>query len=496
MFNSLLVSGRTSKPLSFQSAQQCVEQAIAECRGRVGLRVQLSLPVWDPWTVLSAWNHEGRAWFAWSEGRQGLTLAAQLEEGPVAEASGSSGARSTSISDLWMPDRTVHLDLDAELGGSPSAPALPLAMGGRAFGRIGREQAGPWQGWPSAWMTEPRVALIRDAQGACSGIIQQAIGPHDPPATVARQILARVERLRAAAMSQSPVRPRSADSIEPEMVPDPGARAQWQEAVTQARAQVLAGRVSKLVPARRVRFDAPRGRRFDALATLRALRHREPEVFCFGISRGRQGTFLGATPELLLRVEGSRLESQALAGTISRGDDTASDEAQARRLMSSAKDRVEHAVVVDAIRAALGPDCSALTVPSEPEILRLSRIMHLKTAITGQLCRATPVRDLLHLVGRLHPTPAVAGWPQSAATQWILEHETRDRGWFAGPIGYLTANGGTFAVAIRSALLRGRSAWAFAGAGVVAGSSPEAEWHETIGKLATVRSALTLDEAR
>jgi len=139
------------------------------------------------------------------------------------------------------------------------------------------------------------------------------------------------------------------------------------------------------------------------------------------------------------------------------------------------------------VRSALADHCDHLVVGATPRLVGHEQIYHLETRLHGHL------RDqstLLDLVERLHPTPAVGGWPRRAALHWLERHEALERGWYAAPVGWLSAaESGTFAVAIRSALLRDRGALAFVGAGIVPGSVPQAEWHETELKLGTVRSA-------
>jgi isochorismate synthase EntC len=157
-------------------------------------------------------------------------------------------------------------------------------------------------------------------------------------------------------------------------------------------------------------------------------------------------------------------------------------------LRSNTKDRIEHAIVVEALREVLSDVCDDLSVADAPELLRVSNVQHLFTPIHGRL------RDrlnILQLVERLHPTPAVGGFPRTAALQWMQEREGLDRGWYAGPIGWIDHAGeGEFAVAIRSAILHGSEAVLYAGCGIVADSDPEQEYAESALKLRPLLSAL------
>jgi isochorismate synthase len=200
-------------------------------------------------------------------------------------------------------------------------------------------------------------------------------------------------------------------------------------------------------------------------------------------------TFLGATPELLARVERGELFSVALAGSVGRGKTPAEAESLAAELLASTKDRHEHALVVGAIRHGLEPLTAQLDIPNVPGIRRLANIQHLETPIRGKLAAGCGALDV---VAALHPTPALGGVPRQPALEFIAANEPTARGWYAAPIGWLDAEGnGTFAVAIRSALVDGDRALLYAGAGIVDGSDPAKEWQETELKFKPLMDALT-----
>jgi salicylate biosynthesis isochorismate synthase len=147
---------------------------------------------------------------------------------------------------------------------------------------------------------------------------------------------------------------------------------------------------------------------------------------------------------------------------------------------------------VEAIERHLAPYCERLIVQAEPKIVVLPHLQHLCSEVQGSL---EPGRHVLDIVHELHPTPAVSGWPTQEAQTWLQQHEEMQRGWYAGAIGWFNHQGdGTFAVSIRSALLSGQTAIAFAGAGIVPDSNPAAEWTETEWKLTTVQQALILED--
>lgn len=259
----------------------------------------------------------------------------------------------------------------------------------------------------------------------------------------------------------------------------------WSRIVGLFAGAVGRGRLDKVVLARRVVLTSPAD--LDTENALRRLAAGAPESTVFAFRRDDR-TFLGATPERLIRTDGRAFRTVAIAGSVGRGHDSASDEALARELLASDKDREEHAVVVAAIRERLAPICDELHLEGEPRVLTLRTVQHLVTEIDGV------VRDregLLALAERLHPTPAVGGEPRELALSLIDEHEGFDRGWYAGPIGWLGVDGdGECMVALRSGIVDHTRATLFAGCGIVADSDPTREWEESRLKLRALASAL------
>ncbi len=198
-------------------------------------------------------------------------------------------------------------------------------------------------------------------------------------------------------------------------------------------------------------------------------------------------TFLGATPERLVTVEGRQVQTMALAGTAPRGLSAEQDAQQISHLLRSSKDLREHAEVVRNITSVLAPH-ARLGVPDFPQILSLANVHHLWTPIAGTLRHPM---SLLTLARLLHPTPAVGGAPKMAAKQWIKNHEGLARGWYAGGVGTFDLHGsGSVWVALRSALIRGNAAYCYAGCGIMADSDPHRELEESEWKLQAMLNAL------
>jgi salicylate biosynthesis isochorismate synthase/menaquinone-specific isochorismate synthase len=248
--------------------------------------------------------------------------------------------------------------------------------------------------------------------------------------------------------------------------------------VANAVERIRTGALAKVVLAREVRAEAPRAH--DPAALFGALRELFPSCYCF-CAGSPEGAFIGASPELLVRRRGAGAQTVALAGSTRRSADPSVDDHLGEQLRSSAKNREEHEIVVRRIERALRPHSVWVEAAREPELIKVANIQHLATPIHAQL--ADP-RSAVELAGMLHPTPAVGGEPRKAAEAAIAELEEMDRGWYAAPVGWMdAAEDGEFCVALRSALLRDRTAHLFAGAGIVAGSDPAAELAETELKL-------------
>jgi menaquinone-specific isochorismate synthase len=249
-------------------------------------------------------------------------------------------------------------------------------------------------------------------------------------------------------------------------------------AVATAVERIRAGHLSKVVLARDLLAvaDAP----IDTRVLLRRLADRFPSCYTFACAG-----LVGATPELLVRRMGGHVESLVLAGTIARD---AGDESSAETLFASAKDREEHAYAADMVRDALAPLCRELTMPDEPELLRLSNLIHLATPVRGRLGEE---RSVIDVVAALHPTPAVGGTPTDTALDVIRELEMMERGRYAGPVGWIDARGdGEWGIALRCAQVEGARARLYAGGGIVAGSHPAAELAEAQTKFRAMRYAI------
>ncbi len=278
------------------------------------------------------------------------------------------------------------------------------------------------------------------------------------------------------------------------------APAEYRTRICRARDQLAApdNPLHKVVLARALHLvaDAP----LDARILLRRLATVDPAAYGYLVDLTPAGddyagaALVGASPELLVARSGDRVVCQPFAGSAPRAADVELDAANGAALAGSAKNRHEHQLVVDTIRAALEPLCDGLAIASEPRLSRTAAVWHLCTPISGRL-RDTST-TAIDLAMALHPTPAVGGVPASAAAELITALEG-DRGFYAGAVGWCDASGdGYWAVSIRCAQLSAdrRTAVARAGGGIVAESDPDDEVDETTTKFGTILSALGVEQ--
>ncbi len=374
---------------------------------------------------------------------------------------------------------------------NPDAPA-PVLVGGFAFtptgadtdsqppdpGDGGRGRSSPeWPGFGDCRMVLPALTVIDRPDGAWI-LAATRVGPDGDEAAaeaVLDQRLASFEVEPALPTAPDPARAASA-TIDCDRDDD------YAALVADAVAGIRRGEFHKVVLARTVTLDYG----LDVTAVLDRLRRRNPACAIFAVTAG-DSTFLGATPEELVTLDGSQLDTVALAGTAPRSEDPEADERYAAGLLASAKNRSEHRFVVDGIIDALSGLGLVDPAPAEPGVMRLSRVQHLRTPIAARVQRrrtGASDMDVLRAAGVLHPTAAVGGAPTGAALEFIAGHEGFDRGWYAAPVGWCDLDGnGELGVALRCVLTDPDGTHLFAGAGIVAGSDPDDELEETAMKL-------------
>jgi salicylate biosynthesis isochorismate synthase/menaquinone-specific isochorismate synthase len=443
-------------------------------RGEVLASITVPLPASvDPSAVVIASRRAGEHWFCFEQpDRNGAALAAL---GCVREIRTRGSRRFADAAAAWR-----ELAAGSEAG-VPDAPAGagPVAVGGFAFAPEGGA-ARHWQGFTSGDLVVPEVAIARRG-GEVALTLAALLAPDDDPAQVARRLEDRAAELRFAPLpllDPDPVGRFHVESIAP---PE-----HYEAAVARAVERIRAGAFEKIVLAREVAVHAPAAH--DAAAVYGVLRAAFGSCLVFCVGRG-DAALVAASPELLVRREGQRASTVALAGSIRRSADPAVDDHLGEQLLRSDKDREEQRIVARRIVRALRPHSVWVTAHDEPTIIKVANIQHLATPIRAQLQHP---RSAVELAGLLHPTPAVGGEPHAVATPQIPALEGIDRGWYAGPVGWTDANeDGEFCVALRCALLRGSEARLYAGVGVVRDSDPAAELAETEVKLGALLPILS-----
>lgn len=252
----------------------------------------------------------------------------------------------------------------------------------------------------------------------------------------------------------------------------------WEQNINSALELFKDNTLQKIVLAKKatLTFDS----HIDPILLLKKLACISPTAFHFCFQLSANKAFMGITPERLYCRDNGNVFSEALAGTRQRHEDKVVDNQLGLDLLHSEKDLREHRSVSDMVRSSLGPFCDDIKSVSQETLLKLPHVQHLHTLFKGHLNNGVSDAELL---SRLHPTPAVGGYPRNESIYHIKEMEPFDRGWYAGPVGWVSKNASEFAVAIRSALLAKKTISLYAGSGIVRGSDPQKEWDETENKI-------------
>lgn len=293
------------------------------------------------------------------------------------------------------------------------------------------------------------------------------------------------EMLGVPAPIKVPERPQK---VQAKITPQP-TPADYCRAVALALEQIRSGIYDKIVLSRSLHLALARPAH---LPSLLAQLRRDAQITTFATPLP-QGALIGATPELLIEKTGQGVMSHPLAGSARRSADPVADQAAAEALLRSDKDLREHAMAAEMVLDTLAPYCATLGRPEGLALHKTAQMWHLGTQIDGQLKDAdTPCAQLL---AALHPTPAVCGLPARPAAAALPALEGYDRGFYAGAVGWLQENGdGCWYLSLRCAEIAGNQARLYAGAGVVAGSDPQAERAETTAKFLAMLAAFGLSD--
>ena len=368
-------------------------------------------------------------------------------------------------------------------GRNASPLSAPVGFAGFAF-NADAKPVGEWLSFGQGGLMLPKILIL--AKGALSWLTLNFISGKDDDVELQQRTDEVCHLLKEASKGvEGLLQPYCAGLKENPKESE--SEASWKMAVCSATQAIRQGTLQKVVLARRVGLQLE-GRINHALA-LKRMRKGFGECTLFAFMEN-EACFLGATPERLVSLYGgSKALVSCLAGSARRGIGSEEDLRLQENLLSDTKNRLEHAMVVDTIKKSLAPLCAEITHPPSPSLVCIRNIQHLHTPILG-LLKQTP-GNVLDFLGLLHPTPAVGGLPKEEALLLIRALEGFDRGWYAGPVGWVDGSGGgEMFVAIRSALLSGSKAFLYAGCGIMADSDPTEELEESRLKLEAMRWTL------
>ena len=443
--------GRTLSGASLENAADPVERI-----------VRLAVPVGriDPFRWLSEQRVFPKVYWSGRDDRAGVAAvgAADLREAGVSEGDGSLSKLLASLPDS---------------GGSGAR-----YYGGARFDPLGKPDE-EWSAFSAYRFVLPRFELHKD--DIETTLVCNMVLPRDTDD--ASNIVQEIEDLPLPEGASDAVLPAAGFRED-----SPGFRG-WRENVEQALSAFSEGRLGKVVLARRAEFGFDGN--LDPTLLLESLKAATPGCFHFYAEPEGGTAFLGASPERLFRRDGRLVESEAVAGTRPRGVSTADDEGLRDDLLHSAKDLSELSYVSKGIREALEPLCEELEIEEHISEMKLARRRHLRSKVRGTIREGVTDAGLLDA---MHPTPAVGGHPRGEALEEIRALEPFDRGWYAGPVGWIGSEESEFAVGIRSGLVRGQKLALFSGAGIVAGSVYDEEWAEIEQKIGDFTEMFGLEQ--
>jgi salicylate biosynthesis isochorismate synthase len=420
--------------------------------------------------VLAARRPDERFFCFEQPDRDGYAVAG-LGQTVVLEAAGVERFREVAEAARELSRRVLADDPALDPERPPGAG--PVFVGGFAFAHDGG--SGPeWSSLAPASLVLPELSFARRLGEARLTV---CLGADADLEAVAR-------RLTELAPTGMPL--LDPDPVERVRVGSAAPPSHYEHAVERAVERIRAGELEKIVLAREVRAHAAAPH--DPAAVFGALRDVFPGCYCW-CAGTPELAFLGASPELLVRRDGQRAQTVALAGTMRRSADPAVDDHLGEQLLQSSKNREEHQIVERRIERTLDPASVWVAASDEPVLVKVHNVQHLATPIRAQLADPVPA---VELAGMLLPTPAVGGEPRERALPLIPALEGFDRGWYAGGVGWTDlAEDGEFCVALRCALLRGEVAHLYAGCGIVRDSVPSEELAETEVKLEALLPLLT-----
>lgn len=442
------------------------------------LSFSIQIPSVDALAVLEQHADQQQFQYYWEKPNAGFAIAAagSLER---IQTTGSDRFKDASSLGKDLLKKVYHLTpIDHHL-------ASVHLLGGFSFfdHNVGKE----WREFGAGSFNLPEWVLVKSGNLTIL-TVSKRITPGSSPEEVYEMFLSTLEKLDrildAGSYHSSDNRSFNSNIKTPDI--SSPAYQQWADSVDHATDLIKSGTFKKIVLARelKVKIQTP----VSDTKILNYLRNQYPDCYSFLISQNGKSSFIGSTPERLASFHDREVLTEGLAGSISRGKTASEDAILEHELLHSQKDLSEHAFVLDAIEENLQHYSDVFEHPMNPGVKKLTNVQHLYTPVHATIKQGVSRTEVL---SRLHPTPAVGGYPREAAMPYINKLEHFDRGWYAAPVGWINAHGdGEFVVAIRSGLIKDDEVHFFAGCGIVEDSEPQKEWEETNLKFIPMLTAL------
>lgn len=469
------IAGSLSKKAELQSFLHSSAEKIAESKKDWLLSFTFPVEQLDPLYLLGILHEQGQSRFYWEKKDSALTVTGCNS---ILSLQNEGEKRFAAMRDKiagWQASTLEYSETGSPLSG------LHFFGGFSFFEEV---KTDPWISFGSAHLFVPQWCFIHSGEEHLM-ILTLRAAPGTSESCLynllEEQILRISEKLEDADWTDTGEHP-----LHYKKIVNPNDREHWHETILDATDRIRNRQFKKIVLARKMEVEAERP--FRLITALQWLRTTYPNCFCFLFQPENGSAFVGCSPERLASFQSRFVLTEALAGSISRGATAEEDGKYEKKLQTSEKDQEEHRYVVEAIEKRLHHLTSQIDYPPEPGIRKFENVQHLYTPVTAWIDGEI---DIMTLLGALHPTPAVGGFPYEKTKQLIRDMEPFERGWYAAPVGWCNSRGrGEFAVAIRSGLINENKAELYAGCGIVEQSNPDAEWDETNLKFMPMLSAL------
>ncbi|MEX0780386.1 MAG: isochorismate synthase [Balneolales bacterium] len=456
------------------------DSSVKACKSPVTNYISLSIPFdnIDPLAVLELMGRKNDFQYYWEHPEREFAIAAS-EKLQMVKASGENRFQAirSKLSDLKRKIFS-YSEIHHSLCG-------PHFLGGFSF--FDQKLSGAWDAFGNASFVMPRWTLIKDGKFSIltiTSVINRSASPLQIKDILHEQYINFRDQL-AGKLSNGCTLRKQKKRIQLPVIQNTDYH-NWEKKVLKAVKLIKDQTFEKIVIARQHHIRLTK--EVIPARVMHQLRKSYTNCISFIYQLNSESCFMGCTPEKLVSMESNNVRTEGLAGSISRGKTASQDARLEKQLLDSQKDLEEHRYVVDSIQDKLKEFTCEVEYPELPEVKKITNVQHLFTPIHASL---TERMDPLELVEKLHPTPAVGGFPQENALAHIQELEQFERGWYGGPIGWFNTNDRCeFAVAIRSGLIRKNNIQFFAGCGIVEDSDPKTEWEETKLKLIPMLNAV------